>query len=72
MTDTGALREIISQSGFKLDHLAEKCGITRQALSNKITNRNLFTAKEIQILCKELNIKTLTERDRIFFASKVE
>ena len=72
MTDTAALRERISDKGRKLDYLARQCGITRQALSNKITNRNFFTAREIEILCDELNIKTLTERDRIFFAKKVE
>ena len=72
MTDTMALREIISRSGRKLDYLAKKCGITRQALSNKITNRNFFTAREIEILCEELSIKTLTEKDRIFFAKKVK
>ena len=72
MTNTDALREAIAKSGRKLGYLAECCGITRQALSNKIKNLNFFTTKEIEILCKELDIKTLTERDRIFFAKKVE
>ena len=36
MTDTAALREVISKTGRKLDYLARQCGITRQALSNKI------------------------------------
>lgn len=68
MTNTEMLRNIISKSGFKLEYLAEKCGITRQSLSNKITNRNLFTAKEIEILCRELKVNTLTDKERIFFA----
>ena len=68
MTNTEMLRELITKSGLKLEYLAEQCGITRQALSNKITNRNLFTAKEIEALCKELKITSLTEKERIFFA----
>lgn len=72
MTDTKALKEIIAKSGLKLEYLAECCGITRQSLTNKINNRNYFTAKEIDILCRELKITSLKERDRIFFAKKVE
>lgn len=68
MTNTEMLRNLISKSGFKLEYLAAKCGITRQSLSNKITNRNLFTAKEIEILCRELKVNTLTDKERIFFA----
>ena len=68
MTNTELLKEIIAKSGLKLEYLANRCGITRQSLSNKITNRNIFTAEEISILCKELKISTLTEKERIFFA----
>ena len=68
MTNTEMLKEIIAKSGLKLEYLAEQCGITRQALSNKVSNRNFFTAKEIEALCKELKITSLTEKERIFFA----
>ncbi|MBR6821938.1 MAG: helix-turn-helix transcriptional regulator [Clostridia bacterium] len=68
MTNTELLREFITKSGLKLEYLAEKCEITRQALSNKITNRNLFTAKEIEVLCRELKIDDLAAKERIFFA----
>lgn len=68
MTNTEMLREIIAKSGLKLEYLAEKCEITRQALSNKITNKSLFTAKEIEVLCRELKISSLTEKERVFFA----
>lgn len=72
MTNTDKLKDIISKSGHKLEYLAEKCGITRQSLSNKITNRNLFNAREIDILCKELGINDLNEKELIFFAEEVE
>ncbi len=68
MTNTEKLKHIISESGYKLDYLAEKCGISRQSLTNKIVNRNLFTAKEIDILCEELKISSLVEKESIFFA----
>lgn len=68
MTNTAVLRELISKSGLKLEYLANKCNITRQALSNKITNRNFFTAKEISVLCEELKIDDLETKERIFFA----
>jgi transcriptional regulator with XRE-family HTH domain len=72
MTNTERLKELINKSGYKLEYLAEKCGITRQSLSNKIVNRNLFNAKEIDILCKELGISNLEEKESIFFADEVE
>lgn len=68
MTNTDLLKEIIAKSGYKLEYLADKCGITRQALSNKIANRNNFMAEEIAVLCRELKISSLTEKERIFFA----
>ena len=68
MTNTEMLREKISKTGLKMEHIAETCGISRQSLTNKITNRSLFTAKEIEILCKLLNIGSLVEKERIFFA----
>ena len=68
MTDTELLKNIIAKSGLKLDYLAKKCDISRQSLTNKIMNRNLFTAKEIDILCKELKIVNLIEKEHVFFA----
>lgn len=68
MTDTELLKNIIAKSGLKLDYLAKKCDISRQSLTNKIMNRSLFTAKEIDILCKELKIVNLVEKEHVFFA----
>lgn len=68
MTNTALIKDIISKSGLKLEFLAGKCGITRQALSNKIANRSEFTAREIGVLCQELKICDLEEKERIFYA----
>ena len=67
MTDTIRLREKIRLSGYKLSFVADKVGITRQALGNKINNRSDFRADEIQALYKLLGM-TLEEREAIFFA----
>ena len=72
MTNTRLLKEKISLSGMKLEHLAELCGITRQSLTNKINNRSSFSPREIDILCKALKISSLVEKERIFFAKNVE
>lgn len=68
MTNTALLEKVINDSGLKREFIAEKCGITRQSLTSKINNRNLFTAKEIGVLCDVLNITDLQRKEEIFFA----
>lgn len=68
MVDTQYLENEIKKSGKKKQYLAEKCGITRQSFSDKIRNRSEFTARQIMILCDELQISQLTKKDKIFFA----
>lgn len=72
MVNTALLEEKISESGKIKNYLAEKMGISRYALYLKSKNLNEFTAKEIMILCDELNINKLSDKERIFFAKKVE
>lgn len=72
MTDTKELEKIIEKSGLKKSFLAKKLGITSYAFQKKRENRNQFTAIEIKILCELLGIKSLKEKERIFFAEKVD
>lgn len=72
MTNTAALRQVISDRGIKLKFLAEKLGISPYGLSLKIENKNEFKAGEIKLLCELLGITSLKERERIFFAQSVE
>lgn len=67
MTNTELLREKIEQSGYKLQFIAKKVGITYQSLLNKINNRSDFRANEIQALYELLKL-TEEERVEIFFA----
>lgn len=71
MVNTQYLEEEILKSGKKKTYLAERCGITRQSLTNKINNRTEFTLSQVKILCDELGISQLTKQERIFFARKV-
>ena len=72
MTNTVMLRERISESGLKLQYIAEKLGISRYALSMKLDNRREFKTSEVATLCELLGICCLEEKEEIFFKSKVD
>ena len=71
MTNTELLNSYIQKSGFKKAHIAKCAGIPQGSFSKKIKNQRSFTPEEIVALCKLLGIKTLKERDAVFFADKV-
>ena len=71
MTDTELLNMYIQKSGLKKAHIAKVAGIPQGSFSKKIKNKRSFTPEEIVALCKILGIKTLKERDAVFFAEKV-
>ena len=71
MTNTELLKEKIKESGLKVTAIAEKTGINRVTLYNKISGKNEFTASEIVALSNLLGLTT-EEREAIFFAAKVE
>ena len=68
MTNTELLEKKIEESGKKKEFLASKCGLSRQGFKNCIINKAFFNTKHIKILCAELNIVSLREREAIFFA----
>lgn len=72
MTDTALLKAKIHNSGLKIGYLAEQMGLSRQGLYHKINDRNEFTTSEVQKLCELLNIDSLEERSKIFFATEVD
>ena len=72
MTDTKELQKIIELSGLRKGFIASKLGITTFALQKKVENRSQFKAEEIKILCDLLNITSLKEKERIFFAEDVD
>lgn len=67
MTNTVLLEKKIKASGLKKGYIAEALGLSRQGFSNKVTNESFFNADEIEKLCELLNIKSLREKESIFF-----
>ncbi len=68
MTNTELLEEYIAKSGKKKGYLAEKIGLSSAGFRNCRINEAEFTARQIQILCDELNIRTEKEKKAVFFA----
>lgn len=66
LTDSKELEKVISASGFRRDHIASKCGLTRQSLKNKIDNKTKFNIDEVKALCDLLHIDT-EQMLRLFF-----
>lgn len=67
MVDTELLEKLIDESGKTRTHLCERMGIKAlQTLSSKIRNKTHFTMSEIDVLCEELNITKLSDKEKIF------
>ena len=67
MANTQYLEELILKSGKKKSYLADKIGCSRQYFAMKCNNKAPFTVNEANILCNELNVTKLTEKEKIFF-----
>lgn len=71
MVNTELLEQKIKESGKKKGYLAQKCGLTLAGFRNCVKNDAEFKASHIKILCAELNITSLKEKEAIFFAGVV-
>ena len=72
MVNTQLLDEAIRESGKSKTHLAKKCNMSIQSFRLKRKNIYPFTTNDVDTLCEELNIKTLTKKEKIFFANNVD
>ena len=72
MVNTQLLDEAIRESGKSKTHLAKKCNMSIQSFRLKRKNIYPFTTNDVDTLCDELNIKTLTKKEKIFFANNVD
>ena len=68
MTNTELLEKKISESGKKKGYLADKCGISRAWFRACMKNKAEFKTRHIKILCFELYITDLAEKEAIFYA----
>ncbi len=71
MTNTEEIRKLIKNKGLKLSYIASQIGLSPRAFTLKLENKYSFTVEEVAKLCEVLEIKSLKERDRLFFAQKV-
>lgn len=67
MNNTVLLEDKIATSGKKIKFLAERCGLSYAGFRNCVVNKSEFRASHIDILCEELNITDLEEKERIFY-----
>jgi len=67
MVNTELLEKRIKDSGKTKSYLSDKIGVTIQTFRKKCTNESDFYLSEVDKLCTELDIKTLTEKERVFF-----
>jgi hypothetical protein len=66
MVNVNALKEQIEKSGMTMVFIAERAGILRETLYNRLNEQGEFKASEITALTKVLKLSR-NERDRIFF-----
>ena len=69
VTNTELLEKKIQESGKKNSYLARKCGLSRAGFYNCKTNKAEFKTSHIDVLCVELKITSLREKESIFFAN---
>lgn len=65
MPNIEMLRSKMSESGMTVKAIAEKSGILRETLYNRLKGSGEFTASEIVALSNALHLST-DERDEIF------
>lgn len=69
MTNTELLERKIADSGKKRGYLACKCGLSRTWFNMCVKNLAEFKTSHVKILCCELNITDLAEKEAIFYAT---
>lgn len=68
MNNTELLKEKIKESGKSISFLAKKIGLSRAGFYNCMANKAEFKSSQVDILCRELGVRSLKEKQRIFFA----
>lgn len=70
MPDIILLKEKIKESGMTVKAIAEKSGILRETLYNRLKGSGEFTASEIVSLTRVLHL-SMADRDKIFLNEKL-
>lgn len=67
MINAASLRQKMNQSGYKTNYIANKLGITMQALLNKLNGKSEFKISEIQLLKETLSLTNEEINDIFLF-----
>ena len=68
MTNTELLEKWILKSGKKKKYLAEKVGLSYAGFRNCLTNKAEFKTSQVKVLCEELGISNLKDKEAVFYA----
>ena len=68
MTNIELLEAKIKESGKKKCYLAERLGVSRATFRALCSGKRQFRTEQVNILCEELGIVKLKEKETIFFA----
>lgn len=72
MTNVELLDQKVKASGLRTQFIADALGLSRAGLYLKLKGKSFFTTEEVKKLCDLLGIRTLREREAIFFADEVD
>lgn len=67
MVDTQLLDEKIHQSGYKIDHIVNTLGMSRNAFHKKRLGKTPFRTSEVYVLCDLLKINDVADKTKIFY-----
>ena len=70
LTDSDALKKLIKSRGLKLKYVADYLGLTSYGFALKLNNKQEFKTSEVAALCELLEIKSLKEKEALFFKLK--
>ena len=70
LTDSDALKSLIKSRGLKLKFVADHLGLTSYGFALKLNNKQEFKTSEVAELCELLEIKSLKEKESLFFKTK--
>ncbi|MGN6715428.1 hypothetical protein [Anaerocolumna jejuensis] len=71
LTNTKLLRNLIIDKGLKMKFVADYLGLSAYGFQLKLENKQEFKASEVSALCDLLGIKSLKEKEDIFFVKQM-
>jgi hypothetical protein len=71
LTNTVLLKDLIAKKGLKMKFVANHLGLSAYGFQLKISNKQEFKTSEVSALCDLLGIRSLREKEEIFFVKRM-